>query len=638
MMSMTAIASLNDILAIETTPLSQQNLAENTYEVFRRGAKRYGDNVALRFLFAGTIDEKSFDYSYNDLYERITQTANAFFHYGIQKEDVVSLLLPNLPQSHFVLWGAEAAGIANPINPMLEPEQIIEIMNAAKTKILVTLAPFSNMNLWEKAQAIAEKVPSLKMILTVSIQQFLPNVIPVAAVLSQRVNDRVTWADFDAAILEQNGVALDNERVIQADDIACYFHTGGTTGTPKLAVQSHGNQVFSAWMVGQELHWDDSEVVHCGLPLFHVNAPLISGLGPFSVGALVLLTSPQGFRSETVIQQFWQLVEKYQISFFMAVPTVYLALHQTWKPEVNTQSLKVVACGAAPMPTSLLKEFQDRTKIAVVEGYGLTEGTVFSSVNPVFGEKRIGSVGLRIPYQAMRVMQLNDKGEYVRDCHLNEVGSIVIKGPNVFQGYLRESDNDNIWVGDGWLNTGDLGRQDEQGYFWITGRRKDLIIRGGHNIDPQVIEEVLTRHPAVALAAAVGKPDLKVGELPTAYITLRAGEVVSEDALLEFVTANISERAAIPKCIHIIDKMPVTAVGKIYKPALRMDAIARVFQEALTPLKELGVNVNVSVLQDVYHGQKALVAMQKENYSIELECRIQELLKGYSTVVETISV
>jgi fatty-acyl-CoA synthase len=632
---MAVVASLSDILDIESTPLTQRNLAENTYEIFQRQAATQGDAIALRFLFAGTADEKPFDYSYTELYERITQAANAFYHLGIQENDVVSLLLPNLPQNHFGLWGAEAAGIANPINPMLEPEQIIEIMNAAKTKILVTLAPFPNMNLWEKAQALAASVPSLKMILTVNIQQFLPetNTLPP---LEKRVNEQVMWADFDATISEYSGLGLDNKRVILSQDVACYFHTGGTTGMPKLAVQSHGNQVFSAWMVGLELDWDNKAVVHCGLPLFHVNAPLISGLAPFSVGAQVVLTSLQGFRSETVIKHFWKLVEKYQISFFMAVPTVYWALNATWTADANTQSLKVVACGAAPMPTSLLKEFQQRTNISVVEGYGLTEGTVFSTVNPVYGEKRIGSVGLRIPYQDMRVVHTDDKGNYARDCATNEVGCIVIKGPNVFQGYLREKDNQNIWVEEGWLSTGDLGRQDEQGYFWITGRRKDLIIRGGHNIDPQIIEEVLSRHPAIALVAAVGKPDLKAGELPTAYVTLREGKAVEVEELLEFVTANITERAAIPKCIHIIDTMPVTAVGKIYKPALRMDAIGRVFKEALAPLVNSGVHLNVSVEPDVLHGQKALIALSKENYSVELVHQVREILKGYFTLVETV--
>lgn len=238
----------------------------------------------------------------------------------------------------------------------------------------------------------------------------------------------------------------------------------------------------------------------------------------------------------------------------------------------------------------VLRAFEERTGVKILEGYGLTEGTCVSSLNPPRGERRVGSVGLRIPGQAMKTVLLDQQGSYVRDCAVDEIGVVAVSGPNVFAGYRDTEPDDRVWLscGDGrrWLDTGDLGRFDRDGYLWLTGRKKDLIIRGGHNIDPAVIEEPLHRHASVALAAAVGRPDVHAGELPVAYVQLRPGASVTESELLAFLHLEISERIALPKRLHIIDAMPLTAVGKIYKPALkRLQA-----QDALeTALRAAGV-------------------------------------------------
>ncbi len=621
------ISSLIDVNLNETLPISERNLAKNTYEVFDRAARKYANKIALRFLFAGNQEENSFNYSYGEILNYISQTANAFQKVGIGHKDVVSILLPNLPQNHFALWGAQTVGIASPLNPLLEVLHIIGIMNESKAKVLVTLAPFPNNHLWEKVQAIAQHVPTLKTILTINLAQFSNQIS------SQHTSTKITnmtVIDFDQFIAEQANHLPLGFCEKKPDDAACYFHTGGTTGLPKIAIHSHSNQIFCAWMTGQQLSWNEKDIVHAGLPLFHVNAPLISGLAPFTVGAEVLLTSPQGFRSPTVIDNFWKLVEKYKITFFMGVPTVYVALNKRWDDKVDISSLKIVACGAAPMPTALIKEFQERTQVRILEGYGLTEGGVLSSVNPYFGESQIGSIGIRIPYQEMKTVILDEQGQFLRNCKPNEIGTITIRGPNVFQGYLRLEDNKNIWLGEGWLNTGDLGRENEQGYFTITGRKKDLIIRGGHNIDPQIIEEALAQHPAVAMVAAVGKPDVKMGELPVAFVTLHDGQTIKEEELLAFAVDKISEHVATPVDIYIIEKMPLTAVGKIYKPQLRFDAIKLTFDEILMPL---GLDIKIAVEPHSIHGQLATIIIP-ENASKEIDEQIHFLLKGFSVAIE----
>jgi fatty-acyl-CoA synthase len=256
------------------------------------------------------------------------------------------------------------------------------------------------------------------------------------------------------------------------------------------------------------------------------------------------------------------------------------------------------------MPVELFRTFQDRTGIRILEGYGLTEGTCVSSVNPPLGERKVGSIGLRLPGQAMKAVVVDESGRYIRDCVADEVGQLVISGPNVFVGYTRPEQNSSIWteLGDGgrWLNTGDLGRCDHDGYFWLTGRRKELIIRGGHNIDPAAIEEPLHRHPAVQIAAAVGRPDMHAGELPVAYVQLKPGTTATEAELAEFLRHEINERAALPKGIRIVDAMPLTGVGKIFKPALKRRETADALRSALV---EAGVeDATVSLIDDTSRG------------------------------------
>ncbi|MEN0107801.1 MAG: acyl-CoA synthetase, partial [Pseudomonas sp.] len=215
--------------------------------------------------------------------------------------------------------------------------------------------------------------------------------------------------------------------------------------------------------------------------------------------------------------------------------------------------------------------------------------------------------GLRLPYQAMRALVLDEQGNYLRAAAVDEVGVIAIHGPNLFAGYLDANHNRGAWIevdGQRWLNTGDLGREDADGYFWLTGRKKELIIRGGHNIDPKQIEEALQGHPAVALVAAVGSPDAYAGEVPVAYVQLLAGQSATTDELLGYAVQHISERAAVPKRIEILPSLPLTSVGKLFKPALQQREIARVIEQEA---RAAAVTVEVSVQQDPRRGLVAQV-------------------------------
>jgi fatty-acyl-CoA synthase len=595
---MSAVASMADVIRIEGRPPS---LPQSTYEMIQAAAAAHPDKPALSFFMRVQDHEQPTTWSYRSFFARITAAANFFRSLGVSKDDVIAFVLPNLPETHLTIWGGEAAGIVFAINPMLEPAAIAALLKAGEAKVLVTLAPFPGMNVWSKLQPMLAEAPTLRHIVLVNPAHHFPQSERSSAIASQQheeerlcgpggvraVGGRLAVHDFTESIARQHTNNLISGRVIRPGDLSSFFCTGGTTGLPKIAMRTHANETANAWSVGQVLGdgVTASKTLFCGLPLFHVNAALVTGLLPFSRGAHVLLGTPEGYRGAGVVPRFWDIVERHRINFFSGVPTVYAALLQQPMQGRDLRSLEYGLCGAAPMPPELMRSFQETTGLKVLEGYGLTEGACVSSCNPPGGERRTGSIGLRVPLQPMKAVVLDDSGAYVRDCNENEVGVLVIRGPNVFAGYKTPEHNKALWVdaGDGerWLNTGDLGRQDQDGYFYLTGRKKELIIRGGHNIDPACIEEPLHQHPAVQLAAAVGRPDAHAGEVPVAYVQLKPGAHATETELLSFVERRIGERAALPKAIRIIAKIPLTGVGKIFKPELKHREIALALADAL---------------------------------------------------------
>ena len=618
---MKGVANIEDVRAIEARG-QHADLPANTYEMICRGAAINPSAPALSFFATvGDCDANPECWTYTELLRDITRTANLFSRLGVQRGSVVAYVLPNLPETHFVIWGAEAVGIVCAINPLLEAAAIGELLNASGATVLVTLAPFPGTDLWQKVHSIFDDVPSLKHVVLVDLADHMTGEQRSTAQKRQRADfsmpldggcvlrdipARIVVHDFNSEIACESSTSLTARYQMNVDDVSSYFCTGGTTGLPKIAMRRHGNEVANAWSAGQ--FFGDSvgpgKTMFCGLPLFHVNAAMVTGLLPFSRGAHVVLGTPQGYRGERVIARFWQIVERYRVNFFSGVPTLYGSLLEVPIDGCDVSSLEFALCGAAPMPAELLRAFQACTGIRILEGYGLTEGTCISTVNPPLGERRPGSIGLPLPGQAMKAVIVDETGRYLRDCLVDEPGQLVISGPNVFSGYARPEQNHGIWMdlgdGDRWLNTGDIGHCDADGYFWLTGRKKELIIRGGHNIDPAAIEEPLHRHPAVRLAAAIGRPDVHAGELPVVYVEMRAGMSTTEAELSEFLRREIHERAALPKAIRIVDAMPLTGVGKIFKPALRWREMADALQSALV---EAGVKgAVVSVIENTSRG------------------------------------
>jgi len=557
------ITNSASIAAIEATPLTERAAGRTPYALIKAQAEQRPDAIALDFASGGQADAPAETLSYGALFRRICQAARAFEACGARAGRPVAYLLPNLPETHITLWAGTAVGGAAPINPFLKAEQIAEILAASGAGTMVAPSPDFDAALWDKAVRAAARVG-------------------VETLIAVRGDAPDGAHGFEALLARHADAPLDQPGPPGSD--AAYFHTGGTTGAPKLARQTGWNQAAMAEILKLSLDLTPEDVVLTGLPLFHANAALLTGLAPLAAGSRLVLAGADGFRDKAAMSGFWALAEQRRVTVFSGVPTIYASLLEHPIGARDLSALRYGLVGAAPMPVALFDRFEAATGIKILELYGMTETTCVATCNPRDGERKIGSIGLRVPYVETRIVRLDEAGAYAGDAAQGEAGVLAMKGPVIIPGYKQAEHNARLWAGEGWLISGDLARIDEAGYVWLTGRAKDLIIRSGHNIDPQMIEEALHRHPDVELAAAIGKPDAYAGELPVAYVVRKPGAEVSEDALLAHARETVAERPAVPKEIVFIDAMPVTAVGKIFKPALREDAAVRAVQAILDDL------------------------------------------------------
>lgn len=579
-----------DVPAIEAVPLSERDLPGSTYELLRRSAAAHPDRPALYLLGEDGLPwREATCWTYGTLMQRVHQAANAYLALGLPEGGTVALMLPNLGATYAALLGAQAVGIANPVNPMLADDHLVEILSLTGARLLLAPGPGLAPDLWAKAQRIAPRLPGLRALLAVGSPP------------DPQHGPALEEADFGALTREQPADRLLTARHPGPQDLAAYFHTGGTTGVPKVAPHTHAMEAYMAWALGCSGAYLDDAVGLSGLPLFHVNALHVTGLGPFLHGRPVVSLGPLGYRDRTLMADFWRIIEHYRVTSFSGVPTVYASLPPI--PDgVDISSLRAGAVGAAPLPGKVRTAFEGTAKVPLMEGYGLTEATCATATTPAFAP-RPGSVGLRLPYQHVKAVTVDADERPLADTPPGRTGVLAIKGPSVFPGYLRPgpdgpSPDPDGKIVDGWLLTGDLGRVDADGYVYLTGRAKDLIIRGGHNIDPSLVEESLLAHPEVSAAAVIGAPDPHSGEVPVAYLVLAEGAQVSEEDLLAWARTRAPEPAAAPKAVHVLDALPATAVGKIYKPALVQDAVRRL---VLAELSRAGLAGQVRV--DLHDGR-----------------------------------
>jgi len=587
------VRSLADVEAIERQPLSHLNLPQSTYHAIRSAAETYPKRIAFKNLRTGAADETPTELSYRDLLRQIHQTANLLHHLGVGAQDAVTLLLPIIPETSICLWAAAATGIANPVNSFLETEHLVAIMRSGRAKVVIGCHPSIEATSWPRVQAIRAQLPDV-----------------IAIQIGGDGSDlEAGLMHFESAIAAQPGDRLLSPRTLKQSDICAYMHTGGTTGQPKLARHSHLGQLLQCAGLDFMLGRQNPSTTLLGVPMFHVGGVIASSLYSLSRGGTIVTLHPNGLREPVVVRDFLANAERFGATSLGGVPASWSALLTLPSAHLDFSKVRNGIVAASTLPLEVAHGVTKKFGFPLVEGWGMTEVHCFATMNPLHGENRVGSVGIRFPYMQVRVAQLDEDGQLLRDCAVDEIGVLLVKGPQVIDGYVDEAHNRDAWVDGDWLNTGDLARMDGDGYLWHTGRAKDLIIRGGHNIDPILIEEVMYQFPGIELAAAVGQPDRRVGEMPVAFVQMRAGEKFDEDAIKSFVRERIQERAANPVAIHAVAEMPLTQVGKIFKPSLRWEAARLHLQRELSALAKDQGSVMVTVEAHPTHGTLATITL-----------------------------
>lgn len=573
----------DDLTAIESVPLPERGLPESTYSLLSRATSLWPDRVAVSVLPDAARWEQPSERTFQELLADVHQVANLLHGIGIDRGDTVALLSPNCDELITATLAAQLAGVAAPINPGLSPDHITQLLNKSGARVLIAAGPELDSDVWQTAREIAAR-NDLDALLVLRPTGSEGPVEPLPAIEDVRLDYLSSLAqdepDFGFAGVEPT-----------SGDLAAIFHTGGTTGTPKLAAHTHANEVSDAWMIAANGLLDEDSSVFAALPLFHVNALVVTVLAPLFKGQRVVWAGPQGYRDVGLYGCFWQLVERYRIAAMSSVPTVYAVLAGC-PVDADITSLRFAMVGASPLPQAVRESFETHTGVALVEGYGLTEATC-ASARSFPSAARPGAVGQRLPYQQVKTVEISPNGDWVDVPH-GAVGILAIKGPTVFPGYVtgRSSEGRLLLDGlgklrDGWLDTGDLAWIDAEGFVHLVGRAKDLIIRGGHNIDPAIIEDALLSHPDVTAAQAVGRPDPHAGEVPVAFVTLASGATATAAELRDWARDNVAEQAAAPKSITVLEAMPVTDVGKPYKPALRAEATRDAVVAALAGVDEV---------------------------------------------------
>ena len=474
------------------------------------------------FLFS-EADKRQF--TYQEFEAAVMRTANMLAANGVRKGDVVSLLLPNSVEyviAYFACW--QLGALAGPINSLLKSQEIAYVISNSEAKALLVNSEF---------------LPVIE-----SIHNELPTVIRFD-------NESEATREYSSDPAAAARLDLDHEAII--------IYTSGTTGKPKGCLLTHGNVIANARQITSWLGFNENDRLLTIMPLFHMNAVSVTTMSALYAGGSTVV-SPKFSAS-----RFWQIISDYQITSFGSVATMLSMLLSTYPDGVpaglKTDQLRFAMCGSAPVPAEVLRRFEETFNCLVIEGYGLSESTCRSTFNPPDERRRPGSCGLPIGNE-MSVVDEED-----REVPEGELGEIVLRGENILKGYYKNEAANDAAFRNGWFHTGDIGYRDSDGFFYIVDRKSDMIIRGGENIYPREIDEVLYEHPDIAAAAVVGVPDSLYGEEVAAVVVLKPGAETSEQEVIDYCKGRLADFKC-PKTVHFLKDIPKGPTGKLLKREL----------------------------------------------------------------------
>jgi fatty-acyl-CoA synthase len=574
-----AIRDLKDIESLEKQPYDELVTAKSVYDLFTATATLFPDRPGLTHLPSGNLNDAAHTRSNLELLQEITRVANMMHDMVTRKDGVVAILSPTYDQIPATIWGTQTAGIVSSINYLLSPDVIVDLLRAENAEILVVPGPNTDAGIWTKAQAVIAQADMIEKI-------FVLGGVPV--------KDGRMY-DFGETVKKYPNDRLTFSREIGRNTVAALFHTGGTTGTPKLVQLTHGNQIHGAWAFAQMWGIDETDVILNCLPMFHVGGTISLGLSGMAAGAHEVILSPYGLRNQDIVRNYWRIAARYKATIVGGVPTAIVAISDVPVGDADISSVRMGFTGGALCPVPVGERFEKKINGTLYEQYGMTETGAMISSNPFMGKRILGSAGLRVPFSDLMVARQKEiEKEIVVKCDVGEIGSVLVRGPQVFPGYKDPQQNAGALLGDGWLVTGDLGYMNAENRLFLTGREKDLIIRSGHNIDPASIEEVANAHPAVTMSAAVGMPDEYAGEVPIIFVVRAPGKDLDVVEFQKYMAEHITEPPAKPKKIFEVAELPTTTVGKIFKPRLRELAVQEKIRQLLAKYIDMGTVAEVT--------------------------------------------
>ena len=529
-------------------------------EFLDRSAQRFPAKMALNF--------QGYELTFGGLNDMVDRFATCLADFGVGKGDAVAILLPNLipcVAAYYAIMRLGAVAVMN--NPLYADRELEHQFNDSGAKVLITL------DLLVKRMVALRPKTSIRQIVYTSIGDYLPfpkNLLFPLVARKKGLGAKVEPAPdlFRWKQLIASAGPMQARPELSFDQVAMYQYTGGTTGVSKGVMLTHANlskqvQQLRAWFP----EFGHDEIMLGALPFFHVfGLSTAMNLAIYLGWGNILVPKPQP-------PQLIEAITKYRPTFAPLVPTMYIGMLQHPDIEkVDLTSIKGCFSGSAPLPVEVIREFEERTGAVIVEGYGLTETTPVTHINPFAKDKRkVGSIGIPIPDTECRIVDLNDGAT---DLPVGESGELLIKGPQVMKGYWKRPDATAASLTDGWLHTGDIGRMDEDGYFYIVDRKKDMIISGGYNVYPRDIEEVYFEHPKVLEATAIGIPHPKRGEAVKVFIVLKAGETATEQEMIEYCHDKLAKYKW-PTEIEFRSELPKSNVGKVLKKDLRAEELKK---------------------------------------------------------------
>lgn len=549
---------MNLIVPMEEERLSQRLQAEPTpLALLRTAASQRPDHPAVEYLPDGK-GSKPLVVTYGQLLAEVEQLMRALRAAGVGEADGVAILLPIIPQAISSLIAAAAVGVAFPINLLLSAEAMASQMRLARVRVIITMGPHPALDVRARVAKTVELLGTAPMIVEVPVGEASPDGMP--------------WQEFLASGQGDAAVAAK-----AAEQVAALVHTGGSMGEPKLGQLSQKNLAAGGLMAAAGFGYRGDDRILTGLPMFHVGGIVDVVFAAIAAGATVIYPTALGVRNPEVVQRFWHIVDETRATIVGGVPTMLSAFAASPRGDARLETLRGFVTGGSPLPVELGRRVEQVSGRPVYQLYGMTETAGIATNQFMDGQFHAPSGGKPVPLQEVAI------GEPGRPLEAGQTGEIFVRGPNVFLGYRTVHGTEGVPV-DGWVGSGDLGEVMESGDIRLVGRTKDVIIRSGHNIDPQLIEEVAVQHPDVVQAAAIAMPDGYAGELPILFVTLAAGADTDPAALSKFVNARIAEPPARPRQVIVLDELPLTPIGKVARYQLRQQAAIKGARQALADI------------------------------------------------------